>query len=44
MGFPAAARKPDRVLDVEHFVVKDIGDDIFRDPWVVEPAIHNDLA
>ncbi len=44
MGLPAAVGKPDWVLDMEHFVVKDIRDKIFRNTWAVETAIHNDLV
>ncbi len=44
MRLPAAVGKPDRVLDMEHFVVKDIRDNIFRNTWAVKLAIHNDLA
>jgi hypothetical protein len=44
MGLPAAMRKPDRVFDMEHFVVKDVGHNIFRDTRVVELAIHYNLV
>ncbi len=44
MGFPAAVRKSDRVLNMKHFVVKDIGDNVFGNAWAVEAAIHNDLV
>ncbi|MGH9496423.1 MAG: hypothetical protein ACRD3B_15590 [Candidatus Sulfotelmatobacter sp.] len=44
MGLTAAVRKLDRMLNVKHFVVKNIGDNIFRNTWVVETAIHNDLV
>ncbi|HXU19593.1 MAG TPA: hypothetical protein VN788_03305 [Verrucomicrobiae bacterium] len=35
MGLSAAGRKSDRVLDMEHFVVKNVGDNVVRHPWVV---------
>lgn len=44
MRLPAAVRKPDRVYYMKHFVVKDIGDNAFRNIWPVELAIHDDLA
>ena len=44
MGLPAAVRKPDWMLDMQHFVVKDIRNNIFRNTWAVEAAIHNDLV
>lgn len=44
MELPAAPGKPDRVLDVQHFVVKDIRDNIFRNTWPIETAIYNDLV
>ena len=43
MRFSSAARKARGVLDVQHFVVKDIGDYIFGDRFIVEIAIHYDL-
>ena len=44
MGLPAATGKPNGVLDMQHFVVKDIRDNILRNTWAVETAIHNDLV
>ncbi len=36
MGLPPAVGKPDWVLDMKHFVVKDIRDNIFRNTRSVE--------
>jgi hypothetical protein len=44
MALSAAVGKADWVFDMEHLVVKDIRDNIFRNTWAVELAIHYDLA
>ncbi len=44
MGLPAAVGKPDWMLHMKHFVVKDIADNIFRNTRSIETAIHNDLV
>ena len=43
VGLAAAARETDRVLLVEHLVVKDVGDHVFRDAGAIELAIDDDL-
>src|ERR1700733_1838078 len=43
MGFTAAARKLHRVLQVQHFVVKHVGNNIFRDGLAVQLAIQHNL-
>jgi hypothetical protein len=44
MGLPAATGKAHGVFDMEHFVVKDVADNISRHIGPVELATHNDLA
>jgi hypothetical protein len=35
MRLPAAVGKADWVFDMKHFVVEDIGDNMFRNTWPV---------
>lgn len=43
VGFAAAVRESHGMLQVEHLVVKDVGDDVFGNVFSVELTIDDDL-